>query len=644
MELEQQAKFDSLVRQLERSRQRKTTNYQMYVAALAAIGYGYIAIVCLGLFSSLWLLKWLVEITQQQSIVTINIDSLLAHPDRLWLLFGLVITIAIALFWTQSPQLTDREIDRAEFPELFEAIDTLSQRLNAPKIHHVIINFEHNAAVSQLPHFGWRENCHNYLILGLPLLQSLTPAQFQATLAHELEHLSNNDSSFMGYILRVGRMWEQLTADNNLFVFQWFFRWYEPLIKAYSFISVRDREYAADASAKRMTSPEIAASDLIQTYIYQYYLQECFGRQLDRQARECETPPPDVITQMLAALRQPLDSQTATVWLGLILGQATDTDDTHPCLSDRLAAMGYPTPKSWVPRPMLQTAAEHFFGDRLADLAAELDLEWYEQRKAAWQRQYHHARSQREYLIALNRNSQTAPLMLGEATVRADLTTELDGELLALPLWQAILDRDPDCAVANYQVGKAIVNRGYASGCAYLERAIALEPDLVIPSCEELYRFYIFQGDLAAAEIYLEWRQQHLHKQWRSKLERNIKETDRFVPHDLDSNLVTEICQKLAQHPAIDRAYLVCKPMQIFRDRPLYILSLKLTKYREIDIHQLQQNLKLEAEICDRLRIELNFIRRLVIAVFDSDRSGFTDDRELQLIGNIQKIPDARIF
>jgi hypothetical protein len=113
MELEQQAKFDSLVRQLERSRQRKTTNYQMYVAALAAIGYGYIAIVCLGLFSSLWLLKWLVEITQQQPIVTINIDSLLAHPDRLWLLFGLVITIAIALFWTQSPQLTDREIDRA---------------------------------------------------------------------------------------------------------------------------------------------------------------------------------------------------------------------------------------------------------------------------------------------------------------------------------------------------------------------------------------------------------------------------------------------------------------------------------------------------------------------------------------------------
>jgi Zn-dependent protease with chaperone function len=644
MELEQQAKFDLLVRQLERSRQRTKTNYQMHVAALAAIGYGYIAIVCLGLLSSLWLLKWSIEVAQQQPIVAIDTNILLAHPDRLCLGFGLIVTVAIALFWTKAPILTDLEIDRAEFPELFETIDELSQQLNAPKIHHVIVNFEHNAAVSQVPHFGWRENCHNYLILGLPLLQSLTPAQFRATLAHELEHLSNNDSSFMGYILRVGRMWEQLTADNNLFIFQWFFRWYEPVIKAYSFISVRDREYAADASAQRMTSPEIAASDLIQTYIYQYYLQECFSRQLDRQARECETPPSDVVTQMLAALRQPLDPQTAQVWLGLILGQATDTDDTHPCLSDRLAAMGYPTPKSWTPRPILQTAAERFFGDRLADLAAELDVQWYEQRKAVWLCQYRHARAQRSYLTTLNRHRETAPLTRGEATVRADLTTELDGELLALPLWQAILDRDPNCALANYQVGKAIVNRGHASGCTYLERAIALDPDLVVASCEELYRFHIFKGNLATAEIYLEWRQHHLHKQWRSKLERNIKDTDRFIPHDLDANLIAEICQKLARYPAIDRAYLVCKPMQVFQDRPLYILSLKLVKNRDVDFDRLQANLESESEICDRLRIELNFIRRLVIAMFDSDRSAFSDERELKLIGNIQKIPDARIF
>ena len=109
MELEQQTKFDLLVRQLERStRQRNTANYQLKVAALATIGYGYIGVICLALFSSLWLVRWLFETTQQRVIVV--------DLNQLWLLFGLV---AIATFWVQYTPLSDREIDRSEFPELF---------------------------------------------------------------------------------------------------------------------------------------------------------------------------------------------------------------------------------------------------------------------------------------------------------------------------------------------------------------------------------------------------------------------------------------------------------------------------------------------------------------------------------------------
>jgi Zn-dependent protease with chaperone function len=634
MELEQQTKFDLLVRQLERStRQRKTTNYQLRVAALATIGYGYIGIICLSLFSSLWIVKYLIELSQNRPI---NID-----PNQLWILCGLVV---FSTFWVQSTPLSDREIHRTECPELFDIIDELSTKLKAPKIHHVVINYDHNAAIYQTPHFGWQEWHRNYLLLGLPLLQSLTPEQFTATLAHELGHLSNHDSSFTGYIFRVRRMWEQLTTDNNLFILQWFFRWYEPLIKAYSFVSVREREYAADALAKRLTSPEIAASDLIQTYIYQYYLQEVFNRQLDRQAQASEVPPTDVVTQMLSALRQPLDLQTTQIWLGLILGQATDTDDTHPCLSDRLVAVGYPTPKSWTPQPMLRTAAEHFFGDRLADLAAELDLRWYESRKTAWLHQYQQAQYQREYLATLNLQATTAPLTSSEATIQAELTTELHDELLAFQLWQEILAKTPHHARANFQVGKVLVNRGHLSGCVYLERAISLDPDLVIPSCEELYRFYTYQGDLASAEIYLQWRQQHLPKQWRSKLERKIENTDRFVPHDLEPDAIVEICHKLAKYSQIERAYLVCKPMQVFVDRPLYVLGIKIANPQSRNRHTIQAESERERELCERLRVELSFNHRLVIATFDSQKSKFSHHHDLKLIESIQKIPGARIF
>jgi Zn-dependent protease with chaperone function len=637
MELEQQTKFDLIVRQLERSaRQNSPTNFQLRVAALAAIGYGYIWLVCLAIFGSLWLVRWLLESTQYRSI---QID-----PHLLW---GLLYIVTISTFWVQYTPLKDRELRRSECPELFMLIDELRGSLNTPPIHHVVINYDHNAAVYQSPRLGflgWYGWHRNYLLIGLPLMQSLSPEQFKSTLIHELGHLLSNDALFLGSLIRLSQMWERLTIDRNLFIFQWFFRWYEPLINAYSFVLVRDREYAADALSQKIVGQEITASDLIQTYIYQYHLQEFFKPQLDRQAHNLDTPPANVVTQMITALRQPLNPKSARIWLGLLLGEATDTDDTHPCLSDRLAAVGYPTPTVWTPQPLRVTAAEQFFGDRLTDLAAELDLRWQESHRTEWLHQHQQAQYQREYLAELNRLAKTEALTLNEATSQAELMTELQGELLALPFWQEILAQHPNHPQANYQVGKILINRGHWSGCVYLEQAIALDPDLVIPSCEELYRFYTFQGDLASAEIYLEWRQQHLPKQWRSKLERNIKATDQFVPHDLDPDLVTEIRRKLVNYPIVDRAYLVCKPMQIFTDRHLYILGLQLIHPHSTERQKLPVTSELERDLCDRLRIELNFGERLVIATFDRRKSKYTNLQDFQLIENIAQVPAANIF
>ena len=622
MELEQQTKFDLLVRKLERSTsQQNKHNYQLRVIALAAIGYGYIGLIFLALFSSLWAIKWWVESVQHHQVAM--------DGNQLWMLLGLV---SIATFWVQYTPLPDREIFRDDFPELFATIDELRIRLNAPPIHHVVINSDHNAAIYQAPRLGWLGWYQNYLILGLPLLQSLSPEQFKSTLAHELGHLSGNDSKFAGWIYRVRYMWEQLTHDNDLFILQWFFRWYEPLIKAYSFVLVRDREYAADALAQRMTSQEVTASDLIQTYIYQYYLKESFTSQLDKQARDSEIPPENVVTQMLAALRQPLDPATAQVWLGLALGEATDTDDTHPCLSDRLAAVGYPIPKYWTPRPILVTAAEWYFGDRLTDLAIELDAQWYKSHRARWLEQYQRTQYQKTYLTTLNIQAINQRLTLTEAVCQAELSTELSGDEKSLSLWYEILAREPTHPRTNYQVGRILVNRGHQSGCVYLEQAIALDPDLVIPSCEQLYRFYTYQEDLVSAETYLNWRQQHLPKQWRSKLERQVKDNDKFVPHNLTPDRIAEIQRQLAKYPAIDRAYLVCKPMKVFPDLPLYILGIKLQNTSELNYFCPEQ-----------LQIEFNLGERLII-IMTSNQPVDSKYQNTRLIKNIERVANANIF
>jgi Zn-dependent protease with chaperone function len=619
MEIEQQAKFDILVRQLERSARQQAKSYQLRVGLLAAIGYGYIAAICAGILSSVWLVREVVEILQRRPL---SIDS-----NYGWLLIGFGL---FATFWVNYAPLNDREITREECPELFATIDDLRDRLQTPPIHHVVVTYDYNAAIYQAPILGWLGWYRNYLILGLPLMQSLTPEQFRATLAHELGHLSGNDSRFAGWIYRVRQMWEQLTSDRHV-LFYSFFRWYEPVFKAYSFVLVRDREYAADNWARKISGRETAAKDLIQTYVSYSYLEECFNRQLDLQARDRDTPPEDVVTQMLSALRQPLDSQQAKIWLGLALGETTDTEDTHPCLADRLAALGYTAPLTWEATPITHSAAEYFFADRLAEVAAELDRRWAKNRESAWLQQHHRFTYQAAYLQVLDEFATYHPLSLHTAAKRAELTAEIYGDEIALPQWEEILDRDRTHPQAHYRIGKTLVRQGLQRGEKHLEIAIALDPDLVVSSCEELYRAYIQRGDLDNADLYLQWRQQHLPKQWRSKLERQIGVTDRFVPHNLTPEFVAELRDKISHHPTIRQAYLVCKPMQIFPDYPLYVLGIDLypTAIEEAENNR-------GASLAAQLDIELRWHSRLEIILLDRQPH--------RLNHSIRKVSGANLF
>jgi hypothetical protein len=145
---------------------------------------------------------------------------------------------------------------------------------------------------------------------------------------------------------------------------------------------------------------------------------------------------------------------------------------------------------------------------------------------------------------------------------------------------------------------------------------------------------------LESAQIYLEWRQQHLPKQWRSQLERKIKDTDRFVPHDLAPDLVDDIRAVLVNHHEIDSAYLVRKPMELFPESSIYILAIKLAKTKSSNGLEEQW----ERELCDRLSIEINLSKRSIIAIFDRHKSLSIHPRDLKLISKIERVPGGCIL
>jgi Zn-dependent protease with chaperone function len=66
-----------------------------------------------------------------------------------------------------------------------------------------------NAGVQQVPRFGIFGS-RNFLVLGLPLLQAVTPTELRAVVAHELAHLSRSHGRVNVWLYRIRATWGQL--------------------------------------------------------------------------------------------------------------------------------------------------------------------------------------------------------------------------------------------------------------------------------------------------------------------------------------------------------------------------------------------------------------------------------------------------
>src|SRR3569833_3417475 len=191
--------FEALVNKLEVVSQRDPKSYRIKVGALALLGFVYIFLmlgICLGL---LGLLIFAV-VTGHLNAAFIKIGIILVV---------LIVTILRAMWVTiEAPQGIPLTPQIA--PELFAMLDDVSAKLNAPRFHHVLLVDDFNAAVAQIPKLGILGWQVNYLLVGLPLMQSLKPEEFVSVIAHEMGHLSGNHSRFSVWIYRVRQTWMNL--------------------------------------------------------------------------------------------------------------------------------------------------------------------------------------------------------------------------------------------------------------------------------------------------------------------------------------------------------------------------------------------------------------------------------------------------
>lgn len=569
-----QGQFDALVGKLEEFSKSNPGNYRLRVALFAALGYAYIFLVLAGLLALVGLVVLSIVFGNRVSANTIKFAILLIIPA----------CVIVRSLWVTFPPPQGLKLNRDQVPYLFALVDELTTKLQAPRFHNILLNQQFNAAVVQIPRlgiFGWQEN---YLLLGLPLMQSLSLEQLKAVLAHELGHLSGNHSSFAAWIYRIRKTWMQIyerlhetDQQGAAVLFNGFMEWYWPAFNAYSFILARMDEYEADRCAAQLAGKRTMAEALINIEVKARFLESSFWKDIHQQAEHHVDPPDNVYSSMLTVLHDAIAEDKKKLWLKQALAEKTNNADTHPCLTDRLKSLGYSTTKAQKlsrPATIQISAAEHLLGTALEQLTTQFNRDWKAAAATPWRQRYAYLQQTLDKLQALEQKSQIQTLAEQEGWERAYYTLELRGNEAALPLLQDVLKNHPDHEESNYTLGQILLQKADAAGIACIEKAIVNRIDWVIDGCELVYIFLRQKGQTEEAQRYRDRADQHYQLLLKAQHERSsLFDRDTFKVHTFTASELNELKQPLADYPQVKEAYLVEKVVTYFPENRFCILA-----------------------------------------------------------------------
>lgn len=630
--------FDQLVRAIETRYAGRPEALARRAALWALIGYGWFASTAM------------VVLVLSGFFFFLGIRA--APEGILFCVLGGLVLIAggagvVRTLWIQLAPPEGRAVSPEEAPILHQRLRDLRDRLKSTAFHKVLLVPDYNAAVVQTPRWGifgwWR----NYLLLGLPLMETLSEEEFCAVIAHEFAHLSRSHARFSHWVYRLRRVWEQIfqrlqaprpdELSPRALQIQ-FIRWFWPRFNAHAFALSRANEYEADALAASITSGPALRSALILLNRQGRYLEKKFWPDLWILTATLSEPPDGVFPRMrdsILALRGGAEAERLDADS---FRELTTNSDTHPCLKERLDALNALDPRSRLagsdsPRNG-PSGAVALLGSALEAVRKDIEALWNKNARANWKERHAKAALLQHHLSAL----AAAPSNTDVDALwdKATLKLQIEGPVACEPLVREMLSVQPRHARANLLLGRLLLDRGDVEGVDWIEKSMAEDEELVPSGCEALLHHFRSTGQgerLRATEARLDFHEAAVRA---SHLERgSVSGADDFVAHGLTEEELTALLKMLSAIPELAHARLGRKSLRHFPDQKLFVLSVTARKrwYQLV-------NTEGEKALVRRLSKELQLPGRLLVF---SPRGGFRPiARKLETLPTSEIYPTAK--
>ena len=574
--------YDAMVRRLEEYAKTSPRAYKMRVAALAVASFGYV---------------WVMGVGALLGTIVFCIFAI-ARP---WLFLTSVICFGmplVVLIWSVGRAMLVRldppsgePLTPEEAPRLFGMIEEVRKELGAKRIHAVLVTPDFNASAHQHPLFGMFGFYRNYLILGLPLMMSLSSDELRSVIGHELGHMAGDHSRFNNWIYRqrlsLSRLSTQLGDEVN-WLFRPLYDRFVPYFDAYSFALARANEYEADASAARVTSPMVASRALMRVHVDGAWFEGTFWDDVRERNRHEETPPRALFVDLREAVRS---SRDVTEQLQRARKRKSTFTNTHPSLYERLEALGHADLDTIDP-PTDSAAEALLFPERLAELERDFSNKWFEHNADVWRHNHARDASIAERIGELeapiddthadDEDGERAPaeeVARDETFEHAVLVLDQRGGEAARPLFERFTERFPDDAEAQLILGQIKIMMQDATGEENLDRAVKLNAHSMNTAADVAIQFWMSHNEHDRAQSWIDRARRYGDALQKAGYERDhMHKNNTFLPPEVDPEVLADVAGVLSIHAKVKRAWLIRKQLRFFPEDELYILCVEFKR------------------------------------------------------------------
>ncbi len=301
--------------------------------------------------------------------------------ETLWwitlsIFFGHISVNILNIDFANMPGL---KVKRKSAGRLFQLLDEIKAEYPQPKIHQIIITEQFELKLVKIPHFGIPIVNHNILVIGLPLMLTLSPNQFKCLLTREIIQYSKSRLKFANWLNQLRESWERYRivlkqrACIGHQVLYGFFTLYSPVYKAISLPARITDELTADRNALDLINSDELLSALQAKLIANLYIEKYFWPEITKS--NCTISP---FSRLYRAAKTALSRNNSETWLQQQNLLVDNTSDNYPTLQQRMDNLGSTSIK--LPPDLVQTAAEFYFQNHLAKIISMSDNNWLEKR------------------------------------------------------------------------------------------------------------------------------------------------------------------------------------------------------------------------------------------------------------------------